>query len=880
MLEKTPLGMLRSLVCQLLDQDEQSYRRFLPVFREKNRRHQKWEWRESELKEFLLSEMQVRQRRPLVILVDALDECSDSQVREAVKFLELLSITSLAHGLDVSIGLSSRHYPHITMAKYQELVVESMDEHNDDIATYVHDNLTQPNSNIEKDVLYKASGIFMWVVLVVAMLNKAYDEGKMEAMRRKLREVPNDLEELFSLILSKEYSDKQETILMLQWVLFAHRSLRPEELYYATLAGTDTTNLGPWDRSQQTVDDIKRRITYSSRGLIEVREIEDKVYQTYEIYHDYRVQFIHESVRDFLLRNRRLQSLDPALALSPVGESHDRLKICCLSYIRSVTQVQGHDAGIQKIDRNEFEDRYPFLQYASMHWMDHTEAAEAEFVSQTQFLRGEIKGYHCIQGLAEVHGHFCSNRRYVVDDYYNYRSVERTCFDEDTGWKDLLSIYLGHGHTRVARILVQHADEINPQGWDYDSAFYACLSYNDAELLRLLCEHGANPNRRYKGDNPPLHFVIRIHRSPEIVKCLLNLGADANAVGKKLMTPLGLALGVLYWDDQSESTILGIVKLLLHQGANVNARYGQEDCTALHDAIMFSGEKCVRLLLERGADVNAQGGIYGTALQAAAYDGNEDIVRLLLERGADVNAQCGKCGTALQAAVVGSGERTGEISRDIIQMLFKKGADVHAQGGKYGTALQAAISEGHEDVAVLLLHYGADINVLQTAAASEELGRKEPHFSYGKKKDMTKMFPGNDTIHITTRRKYGHALQVAILKEHTRLAILLIKYGADVNYCTDELGPPLMLAISKNNLDVATALLEHGADVNGEYGEFGTALQWAICVNPRDEFVDLLLKHHANVNARGGRYGTALQAARFMGRVAIESVLLERGAIW
>jgi ankyrin repeat protein len=56
----------------------------------------------------------------------------------------------------------------------------------------------------------------------------------------------------------------------------------------------------------------------------------------------------------------------------------------------------------------------------------------------------------------------------------------------------------------------------------------------------------------------------------------------------------------------------------------------------------------VRLLLDRGANVNAQGGRYGSALQAALYGGHESVVRLLVERGADVNAQGGEYGNALQ----------------------------------------------------------------------------------------------------------------------------------------------------------------------------------------------------------------------------------------
>ena len=41
----------------------------------------------------------------------------------------------------------------------------------------------------ENDILEKTSGTFMWVILAVAMLNQAYDCGKVEAMHQTLRKV-------------------------------------------------------------------------------------------------------------------------------------------------------------------------------------------------------------------------------------------------------------------------------------------------------------------------------------------------------------------------------------------------------------------------------------------------------------------------------------------------------------------------------------------------------------------------------------------------------------------------------------------------------------------------------------------------------------------
>ena len=44
------------------------------------------------------------------------------------------------------------------------------------------------------------------------------------------------------------------------------------------------------------------------------------------------------------------------------------------------------------------------------------------------------------------------------------------------------------------------------------------------------------------------------------------------------------------------------------------------------------------ILLKNGADVNAQGGPFGSVLQAASFNGKEEVMGILLKNGADVNA--------------------------------------------------------------------------------------------------------------------------------------------------------------------------------------------------------------------------------------------------
>ncbi|THU87131.1 hypothetical protein K435DRAFT_867584, partial [Dendrothele bispora CBS 962.96] len=97
---------------------------------------------------------------------------------------------------------------------------------------------------------------------------------------------------------------------------------------------------------------------------------------------------------------------------------------------------------------------------------------------------------------------------------------------------------------------------------------------------------------------------------------------------------------ILGWDEQN----------FLREGYASNK---SSDLALYHTCRRGMGKGViVRLLLtDVGADMNAQGGEYGSVLQAAAYGNNKRIVELLVDAGADVNAQGGRYGNALQAAV-------------------------------------------------------------------------------------------------------------------------------------------------------------------------------------------------------------------------------------
>jgi uncharacterized protein len=145
---------------------------------------------------------------------------------------------------------------------------------------------------------------------------------------------------------------------------------------------------------------------------------------------------------------------------------------------------------------------------------------------------------------------------------------------------------------------------------------------------------------------------------------------------------------------------LDVVKLLLQRGADVNIKDKQE-YTALFHALEAGYDEVELVLLNQpNLDPNARG-LNGVALISYAWRDQKDAVRRLLDLGADVNAQDKDGDVALHgAAETGNGE--------IIDMLLAKGANPNLKNKQGGTPLMWSAVFGNEEAARRLLKHGAD----------------------------------------------------------------------------------------------------------------------------------------------------------------------------
>jgi ankyrin repeat protein len=119
------------------------------------------------------------------------------------------------------------------------------------------------------------------------------------------------------------------------------------------------------------------------------------------------------------------------------------------------------------------------------------------------------------------------------------------------------------------------------------------------------------------------------------------------------------------------------------------------------------------MLLDRGADVNAQGGRYGSALQAASSEGHDKIVQLLLDKGADVNVN------AMFLALR-------ENLTTIVPLLLPYLAEdmVFEKDAEYGkTLLHWAAELGYRDLTTRCLDLGAEVD------ATDKYGKTALHYA-------------------------------------------------------------------------------------------------------------------------------------------------------
>ena len=210
-------------------------------------------WQLSQLADTFHDFIGRKQSHKVEILIDALDECNDDEVRGVVRRFEDSITAAIESGTALNVCWSSRHYPHISMESPHGVSLRLDVKNESDIIRHVQGAFPkQPDQSLASlmmNVTSRAQGIFLWAELVTQKLLKANDQGReMADLERILSSIPEQLDDLFAQIFEEVWVatgslDQQSSLIQIaQWILFSFRPLTLRELYTALCLQSSKAN--------------------------------------------------------------------------------------------------------------------------------------------------------------------------------------------------------------------------------------------------------------------------------------------------------------------------------------------------------------------------------------------------------------------------------------------------------------------------------------------------------------------------------------------------------------------------------------------------------------------------------------------------------------
>ncbi|GFF54269.1 hypothetical protein IFM58399_09785 [Aspergillus lentulus] len=304
----------------------------------------------------------------------------------------------------------------------------------------------------------------------------------------------------------------------------------------------------------------------------------------------------------------------------------------------------------------------------------------------------------------------------------------------------LLHIASGNNCSNVVKWLLDKGADPSLRDGAQNSAFHLAAQFDSVKILDLLWAATADPEtqitEKNASDNAPLH-TASANDCPEVVRWLLDRGANVDQVGEYQRTPLhmasiegndGIVLILLKnraqidpLDSDSQTPLLlacanlqgEVMKTLFYHCASTTT-VDSSGRGCLHHVVqghdqLGEGSKSFPEYLEylagRGAVVDQEDHHGSTPLMDACQGQNPELIQTLLDLGADINRKGHMGWTPIFYACK-------KPDNGSLDLLLRRGADVTVtMTGEY-TPLHAVCSWGIISNVRLLLKYNAPVTAL------------------------------------------------------------------------------------------------------------------------------------------------------------------------
>lgn len=450
-------------------------------------------------------------------------------------------------------------------------------------------------------------------------------------------------------------------------------------------------------------------------------------------------RFAHLSVREFL---EKKEGFDAA-------SNHAVAAECCLRYLLDVKPryevcikggwIKEDNEGPSRLRRAAF--RNLCHEYSCLYWLFHLNESSAHrcrpplsalfwtFMLDDQnsvtrqclywvdllYVGYSLDGWDNIAHRL-VHGEFdvlndnvCKfTYLMVIASAWNFCDVLQNCISMDShvvrlthpiSYGTPLQVACRYGSVDAAKLLVDNEAGMELVHLEWYSPMEDAIS---TMVVRLLLEKGANPNPKRSPHYSTYLCMAAEKGFLDIVKALLDAGADVDRQAVCGETALDIA--ICYGN-------LAIVRTVLEHSGRTNEITNIPWIKATHliGAVLNGDEADVGAILREWPITEVTAKFLDVALWRAAELNREKSMRLLLENGADMNSRFRSVPVLLAAAELPDSGLLEGGKFTLVQILLRQGADVRRTYNDR-TLFYMAIDHERLSPARILLEKGADIH--------------------------------------------------------------------------------------------------------------------------------------------------------------------------